>query len=121
MHHLRSLCGLGLLGLIACVPAPASTIDTPASPQAGNLFDTAAVESVRAYLRTFKLNEKDLPAGLTIPLAFHPEGWAYVGAAKATGRTGPRGHQVYDVVVVSGGQAPGEGAGIQGFLEIAPE
>jgi len=105
----------------ACTPTPSTTVDAPATPQAGNVIDTAAVESVRAYLRTFKLNEKELAAGFTIPFAFHPEGWAYVGAARATGRTGPKGHQVYEVVVVSGGQAPGEGSGSQGFLEISPE
>jgi hypothetical protein len=34
---------------------------------------------------------------------------------------GPLGHEVYEIFVVNGGEALGEGVGFQGFLEIAPE
>ena len=79
-------------------------------------------EAVRAYLRAFKLNEKDLPRGLSIPWGFfyddalHGDG----GTARVTGRTGPKGHEVYEVIRVSCASVsptscPGR------FMEIAPE
>jgi hypothetical protein len=75
--------------------------------------DAAAVESVRAYLRTFKLNERELLPGMTIPFtvfvfALDKSFSGRAEAARATGKMGPGGHQVYELTT---GQ----------YLEIAPE
>ncbi len=85
------------LGLLACAPpvalgALSTTIVSP-SPDP----DTAVVKSVQTYLHTFRLNEKDLPAGLTIPYGFPGAGLYVMGTATTTGRTGPQGHEVYEV------------------------
>jgi hypothetical protein len=105
-------------GCDACAPSGASTtIEAPATPSAEN----PVVRAVQAYLRTFKLNEKELPEDLTIPYVRYGDGFSWVGAARVTGRTGPRGHRVYEVVVVTGGMAAGEGVGTHAFMEISPE
>jgi hypothetical protein len=105
------LVAMGLaVGLVACPPH--TSVDAPASPDAESPFDKAAVASVRAYLHTLKLDEKDLSAGLSIPFSSRD---AWSGTATATGRTGPHGHEVYLVVVT-----PTEYY-FKRFMEIAPE
>jgi hypothetical protein len=103
------------LGLVACA---AGNIEAPASPEAGNAGDSAIVESVRAYLHTFRLNEKDLTAGLTIPFEYWGGNADVSGTARATGKTGPQGHQVYEVVF-SEGPLPNQRN--RRLMEIAPE
>lgn len=89
------------LGLVACAAStPRTTVDAPASPGAASTENPAAVLAVQAYLRTFKLNEKDLAEGLTIPFGYgRDDGDSSVGVAKVMGRTGRQGHQVYQVVL----------------------
>jgi hypothetical protein len=114
------LVAVGLaVGLVACTPRVAgTTIETAPSPSAEN----PAVRAVQAYLHTFKLNEKELPEDLTIPYVRSGEGFSWVGAARVTGKIGPQGHRVYEVVVVTGSiGAAGEGVGLHAFMEIAPE
>jgi hypothetical protein len=110
------------LWLVACAPTPVATSAVaPGVPDSG-LVSAAAVESVRAYLRAFKMNEKDLPVGLTIPWAAAGN---IVGTARATGKMGPQGHQVYEVTDLAGLTAPGVMASevhwLHEFVEIAPE
>ena len=109
------------LALVACGPRTfPSGAETPRLPVASNGSDVAVVESVRAYLQTFHLNERELPTGLTIPWQFAtPEIYA-IGAARVTGRLGPGGHQIYEVTefdyklyVANDGR--------HAFLEIAPQ
>lgn len=119
LFHVVSV-ALGLaLGLAACPSSAASTtIEAPASPSAEN----PAVRAVRAYLHTFKLNEKELAEDLTIPYVVIVDGNSWVGAARVTGTMGPHGHRVYEVVVVTGSiEAAGQGVGLHAFMEIAPE
>jgi hypothetical protein len=116
------------LGLAACGTLSwtrgSATSAAPVSPKAGDPVDAALAESVRAYLHTFNLNEKELKPGLTIPFgcAGHTGGSSWdtylVGIARATGKLGPRGHQVYEVILrMSGGEADYEGR----LVEISPE
>jgi hypothetical protein len=76
------------------------------------------VESVRAYLHTFRLNERELAPGLTIPYAvfvgfFGNPPTGLIGTARATGRIGPAGHQIYEVNLAGNSE--------QHFVEIAPQ
>ena len=99
--------GLGLSG--CSPPAPSTTIQSPGPPStAADSADPGIVKSVQTYLRVFRLNEKDLPAGLTIAFGFPRPGWDKVdseyvtgsielGTATTTGRTGPQGHQIYGI------------------------
>jgi len=104
------------LGLAACAALVPSTNDL-ASPRAASPADAGVVEAIRAYLRTFKLNERDLPPGLAIPAVHHSaDNTTTVFVARVTGRIGPLGHQVYDVAEAS--CAPCLGGH---FIEIAPE
>jgi|HubBroStandDraft_1064217.scaffolds.fasta_scaffold233455_2 hypothetical protein len=154
VHRMRSLGGLGFVAALlggcggAATPAdtprgaPANqspsgdTIESPASAEnfaslraAGRLtYAAAAAESVRAYLRTFKLNEKDLSPGLSIPFGYYPSTTRENmdtnagGSAKATGRSGPKGHQIYEVFSTNcwaHGVHPCYGE--RTFIEIAPE
>jgi hypothetical protein len=111
-----SLTALGFLGLVACGGPPASSLGAPLAPRPA---DAACVEGVRAYLRVLKLNEKELAAGFTIPfLTYVFEGSSgSQGAARATGRLGPGGHQIYQVSHSSenGIIVP------DAYVEIAPE
>jgi hypothetical protein len=119
-HSHTFLVTVGLaVGLVACTPSVVGTrIEAAASPSAEN----PAVRAVQAYLHTFKLNEKDLAEDLSIPYVRSGDGFSWVGAARVTGKTGPHGHRVYEVVVVTGSiGAAGEGVGIHAFMEIAPE
>ncbi len=109
--------------------APASTIEAPTVPRAENPMDAALVDSIRGYLHTFKLSEKDVTAGLTIPFGFYaddPNLSDYcLGTARATGKLGPRGHEVYEVVVLRGyvnwsGFTQDQGSS-RIAMEIAPE
>jgi hypothetical protein len=111
-----------MLAAVGCggVAVPPPSVSSPASPLPGDPRDTAVVESVRAYLRTFHLNEKDLAAGLTIPWEVNLPDVYGVGMARATGRLGPQGHQIYeltefDYVLTAANH------GSHRFLEIAPE
>jgi hypothetical protein len=102
------------LGSVACQPN--TTIETAVPPSDASTDNPRTVQAVRAYLHTFKLNEKDLIEGLTIPFAY---GWVgdtgSIGTATATGKMGPNGHQIYRVVL-----AECHGCAAR-FLEIAPE
>jgi len=112
-----------------------TTVTAPAAPRAENGFDAALVESVRAYLATFELDETHLKAGLTIPFSYYGYGGGdresfgdlplyLVGAARATGEIGPGGHQVYEVIDLHGASRrglDGHEHGAARFLEIAPE
>ena len=111
----------------AATPTPVAantSVQTPMVPAE----DSVVTESVRAYLHTFKLNEKELPAGLTIPyggtVAKNVDG-SLVGVARATGKIGPRGHQVYELFALSyyGDSVHGASYMANGhlFAEIAPE
>jgi hypothetical protein len=68
-------------------------------------------------LRTFKLNERELTPGLTIPYAVFfgsinpPVG--ILGTARATGKIGPGGHQIYELNVAGDAE--------RHFVEIAPQ
>jgi hypothetical protein len=112
-------------------PPPISTAEpAPAPPQSGNAVDAAVVHSVRGYLHTFNLNEKDLKVGLSIPFALSAYleeasaigNFCSVGTARATGRTGPQGHQVYEViwVDVASGMA-GVSISHKKLVEIPPD
>jgi hypothetical protein len=93
------------------------------------------VAAVRGYLHTLKLSEKDLSAGITIPFGYpasdcRAQSCTVVGTAKATGQTGPQGHQVYEVVEVASSERFGwttngkNGEAVGGshrFTEIPPE
>jgi hypothetical protein len=83
----------------------------------------ALVESVRAYLRTFNLDEKTLQAGLTIPWVLVPlRGTSSkFGFARATGKLGPRGHQVYEVTYFDGTGPSGFLSTFHYFIELPPE
>jgi hypothetical protein len=104
------------LGLVACVAG--NTIEAPAGAQAGGADDSAVVESVRAYLHTFKLNERDLTAGLTIPFESWRGSVDVSGTARATGKTGPQGHQIYEVVFSEG---PAPNWRTRRLMDIPPE
>jgi hypothetical protein len=85
------------VALVAC--SPSTSVEAPMFPDAASPYYGPVVNAVQAYLRTFKLNEKDLAEGLTIPFSSDTRSsdtWG--GTAKATGRMGPRGHEVYLVV-----------------------
>jgi hypothetical protein len=107
---------LGLaIGVGACSPTTANTVAMPASARTQTVADAAIAEAVRAYLRTFKLEERSLAAGLSIPWVGGGE-W---GVAKPTGVLGPGGHQTYEIrrmLWVSGGVVEERGS-----MEIAPE
>jgi hypothetical protein len=101
------------------------TAEAPTVP-ANTAEGAALAESVRAYLRAFNLDEKTLPAGLTIPYALGapPKGdSSKFGFARATGKQGPGGHQVYEVTYYDGVNpgAGGELSTFHYFIEIAPE
>jgi hypothetical protein len=105
-------------GFAACAPptpATPTTIETPAAPRTNSRVEVAVVESVRAYLHTFKLDEKNLAVGLAIPWA---EGGEW-GVARATGNFGPGGHRIYEVRRLSSASS-----GLvenRQSMEIAPE
>jgi hypothetical protein len=111
------------LTLVACGRAPVpTTAAAPGTP--GGPAGVAVVESVRAYLRAFKLNEKDLPVGLTIPWGVAHDDSTTVGAVRATGKIGPQGHQIYETFLLWSTAAPSRGGETlmsHDFLEIAPE
>ena len=101
----------------------------PASPQAGSPVDAGIVRAVRAYVHALRLNERDLPAGLSIPFGSPVSGGTdhdyRGGTATATGATGTRGHQIYEVAEL---QCRSEFAKVgvtcfsqHRFMEIAPE
>ena len=104
---------------------PGQTAGTPTAP-AADPQGAVLIESVRAYLQAFRLDEKTLPAGLTISwaLGVPPRGsWPTFGFARATGKLGPGGHQVYEVTSFDG-VSPGGGGGLstqRHFIEIAPD
>jgi hypothetical protein len=104
------------LGLVAC--AAGNNLEAPAGPHVGSAGDSAVMESVRAYLHTFKLNERELAAGLTIPFEFWGGNADVSGTARATGKMGPEGHQVYEVIS-SEGPAPNWRS--RRLMEIPPE
>jgi hypothetical protein len=80
-------------GLIACHP---TSVEAPMFPDAASPYYGPVVSAVQAYLRTFKLSEKDLTQGLIIP--FHSDTSDWGGTAKTTGSIGPHGHEVYFAV-----------------------
>ena len=101
------------VGLPACAAgAEINTATTPIQVRPGVPEDAAAAQSVRAFLHTLKVNEKELTEGFTIPFAVTQCG----ELAKATGKTGPNGHQVYQIISVYNCTASS-----RYFLEIAPE
>jgi predicted small secreted protein len=102
-----------LLGGCGTIPGVGREIAAPAYPDPGSPVQ----ESVRAFLHTFKLSEKDLVPGLTIPfeLRSQPGDAPYTcGIARVTGKIGPQGHQVYELVISGDWLIPR-------FMEIAPE
>jgi hypothetical protein len=117
-EYSRLMIRLGLWLLVLLVGGCAyplgvgSSVTAPAFPQTGS----AVQESVQAYLRTFKLNEKDLVPGLTIPFAQRDSGAPpyTCGAARVTGKLGPHGHEIYELVIAGDWTLPR-------FMEIAPE
>ncbi len=152
---MRRVIRLTFVTLLGCREAPDSrvplaaagtTIDTStAETTAGvlggtaSLYVPAVIESVRAYLHTLKLNEKDVAVGLTIPFAYVPpdgRGWIPIepapdvrvsngmtyagGSARATGRIGPKGHQVYEVRALTCDPSA-QCFKQQKFIEISPE
>jgi ABC-type glycerol-3-phosphate transport system substrate-binding protein len=106
---------------VACAAPPHGTATTAVSASAAAAESPAVVHAVQAYLRTFKLNEKELAENLTIPYTRYQPGVAIVGAARVTGTTGPQGHQVYEVFAVFGTEGSSTGGGLHEFVEIAPE
>jgi len=96
---------VAVLGLAACAttatPATVPTsakVGAPSNPQSGDRVQAAALEAVRAYLGTFHLDDRALAAGFTIPWTVTtPDEVFYVGMARATGRIGPQGHQIFEV------------------------
>jgi hypothetical protein len=109
------------LAYVSCAPPPNASAATAVSASAAAAESPALVHAVQAYLRTFKLNEKDLAENLTIPYVRYHPGVAIVGAARVTGTTGPQGHQVYEVFAVFGTEGSSTGGGLHQFVEIAPE
>lgn len=102
--------------LAGCTQPPTSSLAQPAQPDPTDAVDAAVTQSVQAYLKTFKLKETELAVGLSIPWA-----WGiHWGTAKATGKIGPGGHEVYDVNFFKDAGSDGVHCD-QGFLEIAPE
>jgi hypothetical protein len=106
------------------LPPPAADRSIPlAVPTAreDSSCDAAIVASVRAYLRTFRLNEQDLPRGLAIPWRCEALAERRFGAASATGRNGPKGHQVYvlSAATYNRGTVPA-GEWFEALMEIAP-
>jgi hypothetical protein len=85
-----------LAGCASVAPVASSTGAAPIAP-ASREYGATVAKSVGAYLRTFKLDEKTIAAGLAIPWAGVDPKRDYIngsGMAVATGRLGPQGHQV---------------------------
>jgi len=118
------------LGLLLPACGGSSNTTSPKDPaeisaaSAARPFDNALGEAVRAYLRTFHLDEKTLPPGLTIPFVGFVDDKAIVGGARATGKVGPQGHQVYEMMNLASNAVPGGGGWTMmahQFIEVAPE
>jgi hypothetical protein len=110
-----------IAGCASVAPVAPSTGATPIAP-ASREYGSTVAKSVGAYLRTFKLDEKALAAGLAIPWAGVDPKRDYIngsGVAVATGRLGPQGHQVYEVI--GEGFTNGGCTNLHDFMEIGPE
>src|ERR1700677_3278030 len=87
--------------IAGCVaPVAPSTGAAPIAPASRDYGPTVA-QAVGAYLRTFKLDEKALAAGLAIPWAGVDPKRDYIngsGVSVAKGWMGPKGHLVYEVI-----------------------
>ncbi len=119
MRNVPTLCLF--IAVLSC-----ATTATPAPRSAADATDSTCRDSVaravRAYLRTFHLNERELVAGLAIPWSCHAAFFEErVGVASATGKLGSAGHQLYEITAATfnrGTTPPGEW--LDDTVEIAP-
>jgi hypothetical protein len=112
---------LSIAGCASVAPVAPSAVAAPIAP-ASREYGSTVAKAVGAYLRTFKLDEKTLGAGLAIPWAGVDPKRDYIngsGVAVATGKLGPQGHQVYEVI--GEGFTNGGCTNVHEFIEIGPE